>query len=76
MKVEKKKLEKSQIEFLVELTYEEFKPLVEKAAEETDLCRSWHASHALPERVRVTSLGGIWNPSLSRGIVPSRKEVA
>lgn len=34
MKVEKKKLEKSQIEFLVELPYEEFKPLVEKAAEE------------------------------------------
>ena len=32
MKAEKKKLEKSQIELLVELSYEEFKPFVEQAA--------------------------------------------
>jgi trigger factor len=32
MKVEKKKLEKSQIELAVELTYEEFKPFVEQAS--------------------------------------------
>jgi trigger factor len=34
MKIEKKKLEKSQIEFSVELPYEEFKPFVEQGASE------------------------------------------
>ena len=34
MKVEKKILPKSQIEFLVEMSYEEFQPSIEKAAQE------------------------------------------
>jgi trigger factor len=34
MKVEKKKLEKSRLEFIIELPYEEFKPFVVRAAEE------------------------------------------